>query len=171
MPEIVVIGGGLAGSEAAWQAATRGCRVTLYEMKPQRFSPAHSSPLLAELVCSNSLRASDIESAVGLLKQASYAKFNESVDIAVKLSGDRALSVREKTELSVAMENLLGVDRADVILLSEADPFLAVNIIRGERVYAEDDYLADEYELYVLRRAGDLAELERERMALILQEA
>jgi len=68
-PSITIIGGGLAGCEAAWQAATRGCRVTLYEMKPQRFSPAHSSPLLAELVCSNSLRASDIESAVGLLKQ------------------------------------------------------------------------------------------------------
>ena len=68
-PSITIIGGGLAGCEAAWQAVLRGCRVTLYEMKPQRFSPAHSSPLLAELVCSNSLRASDIESAVGLLKQ------------------------------------------------------------------------------------------------------
>ncbi len=66
---ITIIGGGLAGCEAAWQAAARKCRVILHEMKPQRFSPAHSSPQLAELVCSNSLRASDIESAVGLLKE------------------------------------------------------------------------------------------------------
>lgn len=68
-PEITIIGGGLAGSEAAWQAAQRGCAVILHEMKPVRFSPAHESPLLAELVCSNSLRAADVSSAVGLLKE------------------------------------------------------------------------------------------------------
>lgn len=67
-PEIVIIGGGLAGSEAAWQAARRGVRVRLYEMKPAKFSPAHTSPLLGELVCSNSLRSEALESAVGLLK-------------------------------------------------------------------------------------------------------
>jgi len=67
--EITVIGGGLAGSEAAWQAARRGVRVRLYEMKPLKFSPAHHSPLLGELVCSNSLRADSPESAVGLLKE------------------------------------------------------------------------------------------------------
>ncbi|MDA8165303.1 MAG: methylenetetrahydrofolate--tRNA-(uracil(54)-C(5))-methyltransferase (FADH(2)-oxidizing) TrmFO [Desulfobacteraceae bacterium] len=66
---ITIIGGGLAGCEAAWQAARRGCRVRLLEMKPRRFSPAHTSPGLAELVCSNSLRADDPESAVGLLKE------------------------------------------------------------------------------------------------------
>jgi methylenetetrahydrofolate--tRNA-(uracil-5-)-methyltransferase len=68
-PEITVIGGGLAGSEAAWQAARRGVRVRLFEMKPVKFSPAHGSPLLGELVCSNSLRAEARESAVGLLKE------------------------------------------------------------------------------------------------------
>jgi methylenetetrahydrofolate--tRNA-(uracil-5-)-methyltransferase len=67
--QLIVIGGGLAGSEAAWQAAKRGCRVLLYEMKPRAFSPAHHSPLLAELVCSNSLRSDAVSSAVGLLKQ------------------------------------------------------------------------------------------------------
>ena len=66
---ITVIGGGLAGSEAAWQAARRGGRVRLYEMKPVKFSPAHQSPFLGELVCSNSLRAEGVESAVGLLKE------------------------------------------------------------------------------------------------------
>ena len=66
---ILIIGGGLAGCEAAWQAASRNWPVRLYDMKPVRFSPAHSSVHLAELVCSNSLRASDIGSAVGLLKE------------------------------------------------------------------------------------------------------
>jgi len=68
-PGVIVIGGGLAGSEAAWQAARRGVRVRLHEMKPQKFSPAHQSPLLGELVCSNSLRADSVASAVGLLKE------------------------------------------------------------------------------------------------------
>jgi methylenetetrahydrofolate--tRNA-(uracil-5-)-methyltransferase len=68
-PAITVIGGGLAGSEAAWQAARRGVGVRLYEMKPVKFSPAHQSPFLGELVCSNSLRAEGVESAVGLLKE------------------------------------------------------------------------------------------------------
>ncbi len=65
----VIIGGGLAGCEAAWQIARAGGRVLLYDMKPHRFSPAHESPDLAELVCSNSLRSNDPHAAVGLLKQ------------------------------------------------------------------------------------------------------
>ena len=67
--DIQIIGGGLAGCEAAWQAAERGMKVELYEMKPNRFSPAHESELLAELVCSNSLRSNAVSSAVGLLKE------------------------------------------------------------------------------------------------------
>ncbi len=63
-----VIGAGLAGCEAAWQLANRGVSVTLYEMKPSRRSPAHSSDHFAELVCSNSLRADGLANAVGLLK-------------------------------------------------------------------------------------------------------
>ncbi|MCJ7547888.1 MAG: FAD-dependent oxidoreductase, partial [Deltaproteobacteria bacterium] len=55
--KLLIIGGGLAGSEAAWQAAQRGIAVTLFEMKPQRFSAAHCSPLLGELVCSNSFKS------------------------------------------------------------------------------------------------------------------
>jgi len=67
--QVIIIGGGLAGCEAAWQAAGRGCEVRLYEMKPELYSPAHSSPLLAELVCSNSLLSNALNSAVGLLKE------------------------------------------------------------------------------------------------------
>ena len=64
-----VVGAGLAGSEAAWQLAKRGIDVTLYEMKPRKMSPAHKSPLFAELVCSNSLRSDRLQNAVGLLKE------------------------------------------------------------------------------------------------------
>lgn len=67
--KITVIGGGLAGSEAAHQLARRGFRVDLHEMKPVRFSPAHHSVNFAELVCSNSLRSDSLYSAVGLLKE------------------------------------------------------------------------------------------------------
>lgn len=69
MNKITIIGGGLAGCEAAWQATRRDVSVTLYEMKPHTFSPAHESELLGELVCSNSLRNDALGSAVGLLKQ------------------------------------------------------------------------------------------------------
>jgi methylenetetrahydrofolate--tRNA-(uracil-5-)-methyltransferase len=64
-----VIGGGLAGCEAAWQLAERGRRVALIEMKPAALSPAHQTPLLCELVCSNSLRSDDPETPAGLLKR------------------------------------------------------------------------------------------------------
>ncbi|PLX89433.1 MAG: methylenetetrahydrofolate--tRNA-(uracil(54)-C(5))-methyltransferase (FADH(2)-oxidizing) TrmFO [Desulfuromonas sp.] len=67
--EISIIGAGLAGCEAAWQAAKEGCRVRLFEMKPLRFSPAHESENLAELVCSNSLRGTGMNNAVGCLKE------------------------------------------------------------------------------------------------------
>ncbi|TAN40183.1 MAG: methylenetetrahydrofolate--tRNA-(uracil(54)-C(5))-methyltransferase (FADH(2)-oxidizing) TrmFO [Nitrospirae bacterium] len=66
---LIVIGGGLAGSEAAWQAAQRGIRVRLYEMRPQKLTEAHTTGLLGELVCSNSLRSNDPYTAPGLLKK------------------------------------------------------------------------------------------------------
>ncbi|MGB3225963.1 MAG: methylenetetrahydrofolate--tRNA-(uracil(54)-C(5))-methyltransferase (FADH(2)-oxidizing) TrmFO [Desulforhopalus sp.] len=66
---VTIIGGGLAGCEAAWQIAERGCTVRLIDMKPKNFSPAHQSEKLGELVCSNSLRSNDLTSAVGLLKE------------------------------------------------------------------------------------------------------
>lgn len=67
--EIAVVGGGLAGSEAAWQIAQRGIKVRLYEMRPEKFTPAHKTSYLAELVCSNSFRSNSLENAAGILKQ------------------------------------------------------------------------------------------------------
>ncbi len=69
MPDVTVIGGGLAGSEAAWQAAEMGCSVELWEMRPLKQTPAHRTEHFAELVCSNSLGNRSIETASGLLKE------------------------------------------------------------------------------------------------------
>lgn len=69
MTEVKVIGAGLAGSEAAWQLAERGFQVRLFEMKPEKMTPAHHCADFAELVCSNSLRGDRLENAVGLLKE------------------------------------------------------------------------------------------------------
>src|SRR5919108_1507047 len=63
-----VVGGGLAGSEAAWQLAGRGCRVVLHEMRPVRRTPAHQTERLAELVCSNTFKSTETSNAHGLLK-------------------------------------------------------------------------------------------------------
>ena len=92
------------------------------------------------------------------------------VDVGVKAAREDRLSVRDKVRLTLALEDLLEVERVDLVCFADADPFLAANIVRGERLYARDAYTADEYDLYILRRAGDLAPLERERMALILRE-
>ncbi|HET7558788.1 MAG TPA: FADH(2)-oxidizing methylenetetrahydrofolate--tRNA-(uracil(54)-C(5))-methyltransferase TrmFO [Limnochordia bacterium] len=69
MAEVTIIGGGLAGSEAAWQAAQRGVKVRLYEMRPQKMTPAHHSEYFAELVCTNSLGSNLPDTASGLLKE------------------------------------------------------------------------------------------------------
>ena len=66
---VTVVGAGLAGCEAAWQLAERGVRVQLFEMKPEKKTPAHMSDDFAELVCSNSLRSDELTNAVGLLKE------------------------------------------------------------------------------------------------------
>lgn len=98
IPSVTIIGGGLAGCEAAWQAAQRGCQVTLFDMKPHRYSPAHHSPLLAEMVCSNSLRANAVHSAVGLLKEEMRQMGSLLMNVATETSvpAGRALAVNRE---------------------------------------------------------------------------
>ena len=95
MKTVTVLGAGLAGSECAWQLAKRGINVRLHEMKPEKMSPAHTSPLFAELVCSNSLRSDELTNAVGLLKaemRAMGSLIMESADVN-KLPAGGALAV------------------------------------------------------------------------------
>ena len=66
---VMIIGGGLAGCEAAWQVAKRGGQAAIFEMKPVKMSPAHTMEGLAELVCSNSLKSESLENASGVLKE------------------------------------------------------------------------------------------------------
>ena len=80
--EVIVIGGGLAGTEAALQIAKRGIKVKLYEMKPTKFSYAHSNENLAEIVCSNSFKSNLLTNACGLLKEELRILGSELIPIA-----------------------------------------------------------------------------------------
>jgi predicted nucleotidyltransferase len=91
------------------------------------------------------------------------------VDIGVKAAPGAKWTAREKVALAIALEDLLGCGRVDLVVLDEADPFVAEEVIGGERLWARDENEADEYDLYVLRRAGDLAPLRRERDAMVLR--
>lgn len=120
-----VIGAGLAGVEAAWQIAQSGNRVTLYEQKPAKKSPAHKSDNFAELVCSNSLKASRIDSAAGLLKEEMCLLGSLTVPIA--------------KQYSVAAGGALAVDRD---LFSEAVTEKIKNCKNIEIVYAEQEEIS-----------------------------
>ncbi|MCU0486565.1 MAG: methylenetetrahydrofolate--tRNA-(uracil(54)-C(5))-methyltransferase (FADH(2)-oxidizing) TrmFO, partial [Anaerolineales bacterium] len=119
-PDLIVVGGGLAGSEAAWQAASRGLRVHLYEMRPQVPTGAHQTSYLAELVCSNSLGSTQLDRAQGLLKEE------------LRLLGSFLLKCAE--ENSVPAGGALAVDRQafahSVTAQIEAHP--NIEIIRQE---------------------------------------
>jgi methylenetetrahydrofolate--tRNA-(uracil-5-)-methyltransferase len=127
--KVTIVGGGLAGCEAAWQASRRGVRVLLLEMKPQRFSAAHRSPLLGELVCSNSLRAVSLENAVGLLKEElrelgsliMMAADATRVPAGAALAVDREAFSRRITEL-LEDDPLIEIRRAVVETLPEESP-------------------------------------------------
>ena len=113
---MMIIGGGLAGCEAAWQLTSRGIPLTLHEMKPRRFSPAHKSPALAELVCSNSLRSGEISSAAGLLKEEMRllkSIIMEAAD-ASSVPAGKALAV-DRTQFSSRVEALLNQQNLQVI--------------------------------------------------------
>lgn len=112
-------------------------------------------------------RAGEIQKLIAGSAVSATASQND-VDIAVLSASP--FSLDQKVRFALALEEILAAPRVDLVMLTEADPFLAANAIRGNRLYARDAYQADEFELFVLRRAGDLAPFERERMSLILQE-
>ena len=128
-PELIVIGGGLAGSEAAWQAARRGVSALLYEMRPLKMTPAHRTGNFAELVCSNSLRGASLENAVGLLKEEMRrlgsiimeCADSHRVPAGGALAVDREGFARAVTE-AVAGHPLIEVRREEVVRIPEGLP-------------------------------------------------
>jgi methylenetetrahydrofolate--tRNA-(uracil-5-)-methyltransferase len=121
MADVTVIGGGLAGSEAAWQAGRRGASVVLYEMRPHTRGPAHHTGMLAELVCSNSFRGAALENAVGLLKE--------------ELARLDSLIVTSAREAAVPAGGALAVDRERFGALVESRLAALPNVeIRREEV-------------------------------------
>jgi len=118
---VIIIGGGLAGCEAAWQLLRRGHAVHLYEMKPQKFSPAHKMEHLAELVCSNSLKSNSLDNAPGLLKEE-MRRLNSLIIMAADrtavaagsaLAVDRTLFARE-VETQLRLQKNFTLSRVEV---------------------------------------------------------
>ncbi len=124
---ITIIGAGLAGCEAAWQAAESGIQVSLYEMKPQRFSEAHQSEGLGELVCSNSLRGAGLQNAVGCLKEE------------LRRCGSLIMAAADKT--AVPAGGALAVDRESFSaeLTEKISEHANIELVREEITSIPDD--------------------------------
>lgn len=104
------------------------------------------------------------------VENALVASPTSDVDIGVRIKPAATLSASATVHLALEIEDLLEVSCVDLVILQEADPFLSVEIIRGELLYAEDLDRQARYELYLLRRAGDLFPFKKERIRMIMEE-
>ena len=128
---VSIIGGGLAGCEAAWQLLKRGHTVHLYEMKPLRFSPAHTSERLAELVCSNSFKSNDPGSAPGILKNEMrrldslilWAADQTSVAAGAALAVDRS-EFSALVEKRLLLQDKFSLSRVEITSLPSEGPVI-----------------------------------------------
>ncbi len=127
--KVTVIGGGLAGVEAANQLSKRGIKVNLYEMKPQKFSPAHKSEKLAELVCSNSLKAERLGSAAGLLKEE------------MRLFGSVCLAAADKSKVPAGGALAVDRDKFSEYITKTIEENENITIIREEIKKIPDGYV------------------------------
>ncbi|MBQ4327410.1 MAG: methylenetetrahydrofolate--tRNA-(uracil(54)-C(5))-methyltransferase (FADH(2)-oxidizing) TrmFO [Clostridia bacterium] len=130
-PTVNIIGAGLAGSEAAWQAARLGAHVRLYEMKPEKFSPAHHSHGFAELVCSNSLRSDCTSNAVGLLKEELRrmgSLIMEAAD-ATRVPAGSALAVDREKFSAYVTEKIKNHPDIEVISKEMTEPEEGITVI------------------------------------------
>ncbi len=146
MTLVHIIGGGLAGCEAAWQLAQRGVPVILHEMRPMQATPAHQTDQLAELVCSNSLRSDDAEyNAVGLLHQEMRQLGSLVLEIADKhkvpaggaLAVDRELFARDITE-RISSHHLITIERGEVTKLPKDVPTIVATGPLTSEALADD---------------------------------
>lgn len=151
MIRAAVVGGGLAGCEAAWQLANAGIFVTLYEMKPHRYSPAHTRVELAELVCSNSLKASRLASAGGLLKTEMEMQGSLLVPCAkaCAVAAGGALAV-DRTQFSAMVTNKIEshpgitVVREEVLELPESNAVIATGPLTSDGLAKKIEALCGE---------------------------
>ena len=135
---IHIIGGGLAGCEAAWQAASRGVPVTIYEMRPVRPTEVHKTDRLAELVCSNSFRGDKLDNAVGLLKEemrrldslVMHAAEIARVPAGAALAVDRELFARTVTQ-AIHEHPLITLSREEITSIPDATPMSPVIVATG----------------------------------------
>ncbi len=159
MNHVNIIGAGLAGSEAAWQLAERGIPVRLYEMRPQKFPPAHQTPYFGELVCSNSLRAARVSNAVGLLKEEMrrhhslimQAADRHRIPAGVALAVDREGFSKEITEALCGHPQITVIHQEvtdlDDLLAEKAPLIIAAGPLAGEKLsesvsrLIQEDYL------------------------------
>jgi len=112
-------------------------------------------------------RAEEVASRIeGEVREAVHS--GSDVDIGVLPSWERPLSARDRVRLMLELEDLFDVPRVDLVILPEAPPFLALDVVRGPWLCATDSVAEAEYQLYVLRRAGDLAPFERQRLQMIM---
>ena len=137
-PRVLVVGGGLAGCEAAWQAASRGVAVTILEMRPVRPTEVHQTDRLAELVCSNSFRSDKIDNAVGLLKEEMRRLGSLVMRVAdrVRVPAGAALAVdreqfAEEMTAAVLDHPLIAVRREEATSVPEPRPGAPVVIATG----------------------------------------
>lgn len=164
MEYIKVIGGGLAGSEAAWQIAQKGIKVKLFEMRPGKTTPAHSSNLLAELVCSNSLRANSLHNAVGLLKEEMrlldslimFCADSTSVPAGEALAVDRKAFSQLVTEKILA-HPLIEVVREEVFSLRKEEiTVITTGPLTSDKLAAEIAKLTGKAHLYFYDAAAPI---------------
>lgn len=153
--KISVIGGGLAGCEAAYYLARRGANVTLYEMKPKKYSPAHENPLLCELVCSNSLKSADIyANACGLLKEEMRILGSLTMEAAAQTAvpAGGALAVDREKFAAYVTEKI----RAEKNIRVIAEEITAIPEVSGEEyaIIATGPLTADDLAADIERKTG-----------------
>jgi methylenetetrahydrofolate--tRNA-(uracil-5-)-methyltransferase len=152
MAKIKIIGGGLAGSEAAWQCAQRGLEVELFEMRPVRSTPAHQTADFAELVCSNSLKSDSENTAPWLLKEEMRRASSLLLEIAREcavpaghaLAVDRVTFAARVTE-AISRESRIVVRREEVTAVDEADgiTIIATGPLTSEALASEIGRLSE----------------------------